>query len=511
MAQEETGVRTMCAPAILIVDEDAGLCRQLETQLQALGYQVLGTAGSSREAIRLAEHARPDLVIMDTFLPGDIDGIETAHVIRHWSIPIIFLTAHTDEATLGRAKTIKPYGYIIKPSSAPELRAAIEMALYKHQAEMKFLAALEKQDPEERTACLDEACADDPALRRKTETLLKAFLESGTILALPEASPAPPYNGEIWAENLQPPPAEVTNGDQSLLVRPRDPSIICRLDHYDVMHAIGKGAMGTLYKGFDAALHRVVAIKVMAPSLASSGLARRRFLREARAMAAIRDDFVIDVYGVGETPQGIPYLVMEFIGGCSLGQELGRRRGLDLRKVTRISYQTACGLAAAHAKGLIHRDIKPSNILLEEGIERIKITDFGLVHAADDPELTQIGVINGTPQFMAPEQANGEFIDCRSDLFSLGSVMYAMCTGQAPFQGHSTMSILKRVCEEMPQPVHELNPDVPHCLIEIIDKLHAKDPARRFQSAIEVADAIRGSFNYYNGRHVPPLRAYEYG
>ena len=149
--------------------------------------------------------------------------------------------------------------------------------------------------------------------------------------------------------------------------------------------------------------------------------------------------------------------------------------------------QAARGLEAAHAVGLIHRDVKPSNILLENGVERVKLCDFGLARAADDASLTQSGVVAGTPQYMSPEQAGGEPVDHRADLFSLGSVLYALCTGRPPFRAESTMAVLRRVSDDTARPVRELNPDIPDWLEAIVMKLHAKDPAERFQTSSEVA------------------------
>jgi WD40 repeat protein len=153
--------------------------------------------------------------------------------------------------------------------------------------------------------------------------------------------------------------------------------------------------------------------------------------------------------------------------------------------------QTAAGLAAAHRFGVIHRDVKPANILLQEDDGRVKITDFGLAHAVDDVRITRSGVVSGTPQFMSPEQADGKQVDKRSDLFSLGSVMYAMCTGRPPFSGESTVAVLRRVCDSEPQPIAELNPNIPTWQAAIIEKLMAKDPSERFQSARDVADLLR--------------------
>ena len=152
--------------------------------------------------------------------------------------------------------------------------------------------------------------------------------------------------------------------------------------------------------------------------------------------------------------------------------------------------QTAAGLAAAHAQGLVHRDVKPANILLENGIERVKLTDFGLARAAADASMTQSGVVAGTPHYMAPEQARGEATDHRADLFSLGSTLYAMCTGIPPFRAETPLAVLRRVSDDEPRPIRQLNPEIPDWLEAIVERLHAKDPADRFASASELADLL---------------------
>jgi hypothetical protein len=181
---------------------------------------------------------------------------------------------------------------------------------------------------------------------------------------------------------------------------------------------------------------------------------------------------------------------MEYVHGVSLEQRLQRFGTLEVKEVLRIGMQAADGLAAAHKQGLVHRDVKPANILLENGVERVKLTDFGLARAIDDASLTQSGTIAGTPLYMAPEQARGETVDHRADLFSLGSVLYALCTGRPPFRAQTTLAVLMRVCEETPRPLQEVNPDVPDWLAEIIEVLHAKDPADRFESAGEVSQLL---------------------
>jgi WD40 repeat protein len=267
------------------------------------------------------------------------------------------------------------------------------------------------------------------------------------------------------------------------------PGQLGRLGHYVVTEVIGQGGMGMVLKAIDEKLQRVVAIKVMAPQLAANVTARKRFTREAQAAAAVRYEHIIDVHGVEEA-NGVPYLVMEYISGPSLQERLDQGGALELVRILRIGMQTAAGLAAAHAQGLIHRDIKPANILLENGVERVKITDFGLARAADDASLTHSGVVAGTPQFMAPEQALGGPIDQRADLFSLGSVLYAMCTGRPPFPGSGALATLKRVCDEEPLPIREINPEIPEWMAAIVARLQAKRPGERFASAAEVADLL---------------------
>ena len=186
----------------------------------------------------------------------------------------------------------------------------------------------------------------------------------------------------------------------------------------------------------------------------------------------------------------MPYIVMKCVEGRSLQQKIDAEGALELREILRIGRQIAAGLASAHAQGLIHRDIKPANILLENGIQRVKITDFGLARAVDDMHITQSGAVTGTPQYMSPEQADGAALDSRTDLFSLGSVLYAMCTGRAPFRASSVIAVLKRVCEDTPRPIRDINADIPDWLVEIIDKLMAKNPDKRFTSAQQVADLL---------------------
>ncbi len=280
-------------------------------------------------------------------------------------------------------------------------------------------------------------------------------------------------------------PAEVR---LDFLQPPTRPGTLGRLDHYAVEAVVGRGGMGVVLRALDELLHRIVAVKVLAPHLASNEAARKRFIREAQAAAAVSHDHVVTIHAV--EPRDTPFLVMQYVAGQSLEEKIAQTGPLELREILRIGVQTAQGLAAAHKQGLIHRDIKPANILLENGVQRVKITDFGLARAADDASITQSGVIAGTPQYMAPEQARGEALDSRADLFSLGSVMYAMCTGQPPFRAATVLGVLRRVCDDQPAPIRTVNPAIPEWLEATVFRLLSKEPAKRFPSAEAVATAL---------------------
>ena len=335
-----------------------------------------------------------------------------------------------------------------------------------------FLTALEKDDPTERSAYLDEASGVDSSSRRRIEALLRSHEREGTFLTVPVV--------EQIACN---------GGGLDFLAPSQHPGSLGRLGHYHVLEVVGQGGMGVVFRALDDKLQRVVAIKTLASQFASISAARQRFVREARAAAAVTHDNVINIYAV-EDAGPAPYMVMQFINGPTLQQKLDSTGQLSLKEILRIGLQIAEGLAAAHRHGLIHRDVKPANILLENGVERVKLTDFGLARAGDDASLSQTGVVAGTPMYMSPEQAEGEPVDCRSDLFSLGSVLYAMCTGRPPFRAPTAVAVLKRVCEATPRPIREINPDLPPWLEELVARLHSKTPADRGASAQAVAELL---------------------
>ena len=270
---------------------------------------------------------------------------------------------------------------------------------------------------------------------------------------------------------------------------PTGPGQLGKLGVYEVTEVIGRGGMGVVLKAIDGPLHRYVAIKVLAPELATSATARRRFAREARAVAAIAHDHIVAIHAVDATPGGLPYIVMQYVSGKSLQDRLNGAGPLETREVLRIGMQAARGLAAAHAVGLVHRDVKPANILLENGVERVKLTDFGLARAADDASLTQSGVVAGTPLLYVagagPWRAGGRAVGPVQPGERPIHALHRPDRRSAP---RRRWAVLRRVSEDAPRPIRDLNNEVPDWLQAIVEKLQAKDPADRFESAAEVAD-----------------------
>jgi serine/threonine protein kinase len=354
-----------------------------------------------------------------------------------------------------------------------------ELSVSPNSIEGLFLQALQLPSPEEREAFLDRSCQNDPDNRRRVLALLRAHADAGDFMENPAVDR--PANAPVSLGFLKPSDKE---------------RVLGTIGPYEVLEAIGRGGMGVVLRAMDPKLNRIVAVKALLPELASNPNSRRRFLREAQAAAAISHPHVVSIHAVDDSDQDHsgtpvpPFLVMECIVGQSLQQKLDKVGPLRLTEILRISRQISDGLAAAHKQGLVHRDIKPANILLENGVERVKITDFGLARAIDDITVTRTGEVCGTPQYMSPEQACGDRVDHRSDLFSLGCVMYAMCTGHSPFRGDSVAHVIKRVTQDEPRSIADQNPEIPAWLIEIINSLLQKKSEHRFQSAQDLATIL---------------------
>ena len=264
------------------------------------------------------------------------------------------------------------------------------------------------------------------------------------------------------------------------------------LGHYDIVAELGRGGMGVVYKGHETSLNRYVAIKVLADALAHDESVKERFLREARSMASLNDPHIIQIYFIGED-DGQTYFVMEFVDGESLGSVLKREGKLTPEQSAKIIHQTAQGLATAHDKGVIHRDIKPGNLMLtSRGM--VKIADFGIALSTQDfsKKLTSTGEFVGTPGYLSPEVCQGKPVDQRSDIFSLGIVLFECLAGRMPFTDESPLGLMLEVVKAQIPDVCSLNKDVDAELSRILTKMVAKEPADRYQSCQElVADLQR--------------------
>ena len=287
--------------------------------------------------------------------------------------------------------------------------------------------------------------------------------------------------------------------ESSYLEAPKAQDELGWLGWYRILSKLGEGGMGMVYEAEDTKLRRRVALKVMLPKHAANPTAKARFLREARAQAAVEHENVATIHIVGDD-QAVPYIAMPLLKGQTLQAALKANPLPPADEVLRIGQEMAEGLAAAHAIGLIHRDIKPANVWLEGSKRKVKILDFGLARAAagadidvDDSEgpKTKQGVIVGTPAYMSPEQARGEELDARSDLFSLGVVLYEMATGERPFKGKDFWGLLTSLAVDQPVSPSEKNPAIPESLSAFILKMLGKAPAERPQSGAAIAAELQ--------------------
>jgi serine/threonine protein kinase len=300
--------------------------------------------------------------------------------------------------------------------------------------------------------------------------------------------------------------------EYDFLAQPLRPHELGRLGPYPILKILGHGGMGIVFLAEDLQLGCQVAIKTLRRSvLENSGSALDDFLREARAMAALREHYhIATIYTVDQHSASpllsVPYLVMELLQGESLATRLARAGKLSANQALRIVHEIAEGLAAAHEQGLIHGDLKSGNVWLVKGRDRVKLLDFGIAQKVTELHLVRKGLIAGTAEYMSPEQARGEPLDGRSDLFSLGVICYRVLTGVLPFQSSEPdkkkrrLEILEAVQYQMPPPPCRLAPEVPRGLSDLTMELLAKHPERRYPSADAVVAALDGIAAFPQGR-----------
>ena len=267
--------------------------------------------------------------------------------------------------------------------------------------------------------------------------------------------------------------------------------MISQLGRYEVVGELGQGAMGVVYKAKDPLIDRIVAIKTINLNMAQEEKEEyeARFYQEAKAAGRLNHPNIVTIYDVGESGD-VAYIAMEFLEGRELRDVLNDGARLPVDQVLDIVVQVALGLAYAHEHGIVHRDVKPSNIMvIRDG--HAKITDFGIARMASSSVRTQTGMVLGSPKYMSPEQVMGKQIDQRSDIFSLGVMLYEMLTGKVPFDGENINAIMYQILNAVPQPLGNVDPALPGMLNFIIAKALAKDPDDRYQNARDFAVDMR--------------------
>jgi pimeloyl-ACP methyl ester carboxylesterase/tRNA A-37 threonylcarbamoyl transferase component Bud32 len=325
------------------------------------------------------------------------------------------------------------------------------------------------QIPEEqRNAFLDEKCAHDSVLRKEVESLIaradKTGLSSklGSVVSRSAAS---------WLSS-------------SFAIQP-----VQSAGNYEILEKIGEGGMGLVFKARDLKLERIVALKILPDFPGDQQKTRLRFIREARAAAALDHPNICTIYEIDETQTGLLFISMAYYQGAALNEIIKRDAPLPLPIVQDYALQIAEGLAHAHEHGVVHRDIKPANMFVTLD-RRIKILDFGIAQVAEG-NLTQSGAVMGTLAYMSPEQASGQHVGAQSDLFSLGVMLYEMLTGKQPFTGGSQYVLLSAIQNDEAPAIGHLRPELSESWIQMIHQLLQKDPARRFQSSAELIETLK--------------------
>jgi CheY-like chemotaxis protein len=457
--------------SVLFVDDDLCVLQALVRRMRKESFE-LRTATSGEEGLRILSEAHIDLVVSDMHMKGMLGTEFLAKVAKEYPACFrIMLTGQPSmDVVMNAINKGEVYKFLTKPFDAEQLAVLIRETLQ------------HSDKGHTKTHIPDPPSADNPP---ESFALSHSRQEPPVAdLVVPAAGPSTPndavqaFLSRTFIENL---------GKPGFLESQKRK---IRLQQYVVEELIGQGAMGIVLKARDPGLDRHVAIKLLGPSWANSATAHKRFAQEARIAAAVRSEFVVTIFAVSEV-SGVPFLVMEYVPGESLQDLLDREERLAWADIARIGREIALGLAAAHEQRLIHRDIKPANILLEAGTRRVRITDFGLARAMDtDLALSQKGLLLGTPQFMSPEQVDGKELTPATDLYSLGSVLYALCTGRVPFGAPTLSRLLHAIAEETAPSILSIHPNVPLRLVQAIEKLHAKNPADRFASAAATAQSL---------------------
>lgn len=437
---------------VLLVDDQHDLRRLLERMLVRAGHQVT-TACNGREAIALAGKSRFDVVISDVRMPdlGGVELLERLHA-EDAELPVLLLSGSPDLETAMKAVQYGAFEYLVKPVGFDKLRDSTARAVELRRQRNEAKEVLEQYRSGERQ---------------------RARLGVGEDRAT--------WTGELLG------------------------------GRYRIGRLLGAGGMGAVYEATREDLGQMrVAVKVLHASLAVDQNLLARFRREAETVGAINHPNIVRIFDFRADPDEPAFLVMELLDGVSLRQELTRHGRFSAERTVFIASQVLAALAAVHRAQVIHRDIKPENIVLTSmsGLgDIVKVLDFGvakLLNVAPGDTLTQTGMVLGTPTYMAPEHARGAAIDVRSDLYSVGAVLYEALTGHAPFTGDNYNALLFAIQQGKPTPLAESRPDLEPELVEVITRAMATDADLRFQTAEDMAQALAPWLTIHSPSSTPP-------
>lgn len=436
----------------------------------------------------------------------------SAELLRRWNLPdslVQSIRHHHNPAALTSStpdlvKRCERLGFVdaltqldIVAHHPDEVDALLQLAGTRYGLDqtqlVKFLESVVPK-VQEFTALLNVEVGASPnyaatLARGSSELFMLTMGSSTTTAGATVHTPITPMGAPATA-HMTPPPIGSKLREFRLEFLQMFPADGCFLDGYVLKKVLGSGAMGVVFEAHDPALDRPVAIKMMLPEVAQYESCRLRFIREARSVAAIRNENVVAIHTVKDNGP-YTYLCMELVGGESLADRVGRGPPMTVEELTALTAQVARGLGAAHARKIVHRDVKPENILLDRASGQAKLTDFGLAQTETDVKLTTDGGLIGTPLYMSPEQAASGTVTTRSDLFGLGAVLYAAATGKSPFEDTTMFGVLKKVCEVHPPPPSQLRPDLPAWFDGVVLKLLAKAEGDRFQSTDELLNALK--------------------
>jgi CheY-like chemotaxis protein len=483
------------APRILVVDDEEGNRELLRRRLEREGYAIV-TAGGGQEALATVARERLDLVLLDMMMP-DLPGDEVLGRLKDdpatRDLPVIMISALDEMPSIARCIERGAEDYLPKPFDPVLLRARIKAGLEKKRwrdQERAYLRAvdsvIEAATAVERGTYSSEALAPIASRGDALGRLARVFDGMVARVRAREAQLKDQVR-ELRAE------IETARRDTHEMPIPVDGGNLetgeTFANRYRILGTIGRGGMGTVYRARDTELDEEVAIKTLIPSLVRDETAVSRFKDEIRLARRLTDRHIVRTHDMGEW-NGIYYLTMELVEGLTLRTLLDTRGRLAVPAVLAVASQLARSLEVAHEHGVIHRDIKPQNLLLDAaGV--LKVMDFGVARLAERSHaITEVGMVVGTPAYMAPEQLMGETVDGRCDLYSAGVVLYECLAGRLPFEGATIMSLVAKQLAEQPEPLASVNPAVPAGLADLVMRLLEKRPEERLPSAEEFSREV---------------------